>query len=142
VAGALGVQLGGLNHYNGEPSEHQLMGDPLQPLERRHILKAHGLMLATSALALAVFVGARAAVCSGGVMVVESAPRNGWNCTPAQVCNSTCGVSSLSEPTVFPGDEAAPNRLNCTLAQVCHSDLGARCLCRATLLQHKETARA
>jgi len=120
VAGALGVQLGGLNHYDGEPSEHPLMGDPLQPLERRHILKTNWLMLTTSALALAVFIGARAAVCSGGVKVAESAPcANGLNCTPAQVCNSTSGASSLCEPTVPLGNQAARDRFNRTLAQVC-----------------------
>ena len=66
VAGALGVQLGGPNHYDGESSEHVHMGDALQPLERRHILKANWLMLTTSVLALAIFVGIRAAICAGG----------------------------------------------------------------------------
>lgn len=72
VAGALGVQLGGTNYYGGEPSEHPRMGDPLRPLERRDIPRANALMLATAALALLVFIGARLAVaelplfCNGG----------------------------------------------------------------------------
>jgi adenosylcobinamide-phosphate synthase len=59
VAGALGVQLGGLNYYFGESSERPHMGDPLQPLRRGHILQANRLMLCTSALALLLFAGIR-----------------------------------------------------------------------------------
>lgn len=72
VAGALGVQLGGTNYYGGEPSEHPRMGDPTRPLERRDIPRANALMLATAALALLVFTGARLAAlalprfCNGG----------------------------------------------------------------------------
>ncbi|MCX6900426.1 MAG: adenosylcobinamide-phosphate synthase CbiB [Verrucomicrobia bacterium] len=72
VAGALGVQLGGLNYYGGEPSEHPRMGDPTRPLERRDIPRANALMLATATLALIVFNGARLAAlelprfCNGG----------------------------------------------------------------------------
>lgn len=62
VAGALGVQLGGLNYYFGEPSERPRMGDPTQPLQRIHILQANRLMLFTSALALVVFAGIRLAM--------------------------------------------------------------------------------
>lgn len=72
VAGALGVQLGGLNYYGGEPSEHPRMGDALRPLERRDIPRANALMLTTAALALLVFTSARLAAlelprfCNGG----------------------------------------------------------------------------
>lgn len=59
VAGALGVQLGGLNYYEGQPSEKPRLGDPIVPLERSHIFRANALMLATSALAAAVFIGLR-----------------------------------------------------------------------------------
>ncbi len=59
VAGALGVQLGGVNYYFGQPSERPQMGDPLQPLERRHILHANRLMLLSSLFALVAFVGIR-----------------------------------------------------------------------------------
>ena len=61
-AGALGVQLGGLNYYFGEPSERPRMGEPLQPLQRNHILQANRLMLMTSALALLIFAGIRLAI--------------------------------------------------------------------------------
>lgn len=44
VAGALGVQLGGVNSYFGQPSSRPFMGDPLQLLAGRHILQAVQLM--------------------------------------------------------------------------------------------------
>jgi adenosylcobinamide-phosphate synthase len=44
VAGALGVRLGGVNSYFGQPSTRPFMGDPLQPLQSRHILQAIRLM--------------------------------------------------------------------------------------------------
>ena len=59
VAGALGVQLGGVNYSFGERSERPRMGDPVQPLQRLHISQANRLMLFTSALALLTFVGIR-----------------------------------------------------------------------------------
>lgn len=52
VAGALGVQLGGVNSYFGKPSERPRMGDPLESLQRRHILRVNRLMLLASALFL------------------------------------------------------------------------------------------
>jgi adenosylcobinamide-phosphate synthase len=61
VAGALGIQLGGLNYYGGEPSKHPHMGDPLRPLERCDISRANALMLTTAALALLMFTAARLA---------------------------------------------------------------------------------
>ncbi|MEO7163686.1 MAG: adenosylcobinamide-phosphate synthase CbiB [Bdellovibrionia bacterium] len=48
VAGALGVQLGGENFYQGERSFKALLGDPLESLERKHILNANKLMLFTT----------------------------------------------------------------------------------------------
>ena len=39
VAGALGVQLGGLNYYGGIPSQRATMGEPLQQLGAGHIGK-------------------------------------------------------------------------------------------------------
>ena len=62
VAGALGVQLGGVNSYFGVASERPRMGDPLQPLARKHILQTNRLMLLTSALALAIFAAIRLAI--------------------------------------------------------------------------------
>jgi len=61
VAGALGVQLGGINSYFGVASERPRMGDPLRPLAREHIRQTNRLMLLTSMLALALFLGLRLA---------------------------------------------------------------------------------
>lgn len=59
VAGALGVQLGGINYYSGEISERPRMGDPDQTLERTHILQTNRLMLLTSVIALILFAAIR-----------------------------------------------------------------------------------
>jgi adenosylcobinamide-phosphate synthase len=72
LAGALGVQLGGMNYYGGEPSEHPHMGDALRPLERADIRRANALMLTTAILALIFFNGVRLTAqelphfCNGG----------------------------------------------------------------------------
>ncbi|HYE82746.1 MAG TPA: adenosylcobinamide-phosphate synthase CbiB [Clostridia bacterium] len=55
VAGALGVQLGGTNHYFGKPVEKPTIGDPLRPLVRKDIKTAIGLMYISSILALILF---------------------------------------------------------------------------------------
>jgi adenosylcobinamide-phosphate synthase len=52
VAGALGVQLGGLNYYGGEPEEGALMGESVRPLDRRSILSANILAFITAVLFL------------------------------------------------------------------------------------------
>jgi adenosylcobinamide-phosphate synthase len=44
VAGALGVQLGGLNYYGGIPSCRATMGEPLQELQAVHISKTASLV--------------------------------------------------------------------------------------------------
>lgn len=59
MAGALGVQLGGPLFRQGKLVELPLIGDPLESMEQRHILKANYLMLATSLLAVAIFLGVR-----------------------------------------------------------------------------------
>ena len=59
MAGALGVQLGGLNYYSGEPSEKPTLGDPTVPLECSHIRRTNVLMLVTSALSAVLFFGMR-----------------------------------------------------------------------------------
>jgi len=62
VAGALGVQLGGVNSYFGVLSERPCMGDADLPLERVHILQTNRIMLLTSALALLIFSAIRLAI--------------------------------------------------------------------------------
>ncbi len=59
VAGALGVQLGGLSYYAGKPSQKPTIGDPLVELDKRHILAANALMFASVACCLAVFLAGR-----------------------------------------------------------------------------------
>lgn len=56
VAGALGVRLGGLNHYGGQASFRPYLGEEGRPLSPEHILQAIGLLRLTSLLALALGV--------------------------------------------------------------------------------------
>jgi adenosylcobinamide-phosphate synthase len=48
VAGALGVQLGGLSYYQGRASEKPLLGDPVTAMDLNQIRRANALMLTTS----------------------------------------------------------------------------------------------
>jgi adenosylcobinamide-phosphate synthase len=57
MAGALGVQLGGINHYDGFPIQRPYLGDPDQPLTRAHIGMALTLMFGTSFLGLLLSIG-------------------------------------------------------------------------------------
>lgn len=52
VAGALGVRLGGLNYYDGEPEMRAYMGDALRPLEPADIPRAVRLMYLAAAMAV------------------------------------------------------------------------------------------
>lgn len=52
VAGALGVQLGGINHYDGIPEERALMGEPLRQLVPQDIPRAVWLMYRATAVAV------------------------------------------------------------------------------------------
>jgi adenosylcobinamide-phosphate synthase len=61
MAGALGVQLGGVNYYDGQPLEKPTIGDALVPLSLRHIPLANALMWVTAGCCLAVTLAARAA---------------------------------------------------------------------------------
>ncbi|MED1951175.1 adenosylcobinamide-phosphate synthase CbiB [Brevibacillus centrosporus] len=54
VAGALGVQLGGLNFYQGAPSDRARMGDPLRPLRSGDIQSTVRLMYLVSLLCLLI----------------------------------------------------------------------------------------
>ena len=66
AAGALGVQLGGPLWRNGQVLELPHMGEPIEALNRRHIRGAITLMLATSLLAVAIFLIVRTAI--GGLI--------------------------------------------------------------------------
>jgi adenosylcobinamide-phosphate synthase len=57
MAGALGVQLGGVNHYDGFPIERPCLGDPDQSLTRDHIGRALTLMIWTSLLGVLLGMG-------------------------------------------------------------------------------------
>jgi len=55
-AGALGIQLGGVNYYGGEQSNRPLMGDDGELLKAIHIKQAISLMVVTSLLVVVAFV--------------------------------------------------------------------------------------
>lgn len=57
MAGALGVQLGGTNRYDGFPIERHYLGDPNQPLTRAHIGRALTLMIWTSLIGVLLGMG-------------------------------------------------------------------------------------
>jgi adenosylcobinamide-phosphate synthase len=59
MAGALGVQLGGLDYYGGQPLDKPTLGDPLRPPERDDIRLANRLMLLASGLVLIVALAVR-----------------------------------------------------------------------------------
>jgi len=59
VAGALGVQFGGLNYYFGSPSERPTIGDPLREMKKEDIVMAISLMFATLILSAILFLGFR-----------------------------------------------------------------------------------
>jgi adenosylcobinamide-phosphate synthase len=65
MAGALGVQLGGLNYYDGQPLPKPTIGDPLVPLSLRHIPLANALMFVSAGWFLAVSLALRVAVVQG-----------------------------------------------------------------------------
>jgi len=68
MAGALGIQLGGLNYYDGEPletpaiGEPVVTGEPIIPIAAAHILAANAVMFVTLALFLALGLAIRVEV--------------------------------------------------------------------------------
>jgi adenosylcobinamide-phosphate synthase len=71
MAGALGVQLGGSNYYDGEMLEKPaigapiVIGEPTAPIAAEHILAANAVMFVTLALFLALGLAVRAGVVYG-----------------------------------------------------------------------------
>ena len=61
-AGALGIQLGGLSHYEGKASHKPLLGDQTETPGLAHIQRANRLMLVGSVVCMAVFLAARIGV--------------------------------------------------------------------------------
>lgn len=62
MAGALGIQLGGLNYYDGEKLEKPAIGEPIVPIAAEHILAANAVMFVTLALFLALGLAVRVGV--------------------------------------------------------------------------------
>ena len=57
MAGALGIQLGGLNRYDGLPSERPRLGDKREPLAVAHIAQAKRTMTIAYVFAVAGVAG-------------------------------------------------------------------------------------
>jgi len=56
VAGALRIQLGGLNYYQGKPEERARLGDAVEPLEIRHAVQTVKLLYLSTGL-FVIFIG-------------------------------------------------------------------------------------
>jgi adenosylcobinamide-phosphate synthase len=65
LAGALGVQLGGVNFYQGEAETRPHLGDPLRELEPGDIRRAIRWMYTASALGFVLLASVRALVVTG-----------------------------------------------------------------------------
>jgi adenosylcobinamide-phosphate synthase len=57
VAGALHIQLGGVNIYHGRRSERARLGDPLEPRQAKHLLLAVRVMWWATGLWVAILLG-------------------------------------------------------------------------------------
>ena len=62
MAGALGIQLGGLSYYDGEPLKKPAIGEPIVPIAAEHILVANAVMFVTLVLFLALGLAVRVGV--------------------------------------------------------------------------------
>jgi len=56
VAGALGIQLGGLNYYQGKPEERARLGDAAEPIIFRHVEQTIKLLYLSTGL-FVIFIG-------------------------------------------------------------------------------------
>ena len=59
IAGAMGVQLGGVNFYQHEPLERPTIGEPIMPLSAGHIRLANALMFVSAGLFLTLGLAVR-----------------------------------------------------------------------------------
>jgi len=59
MAGALGLQLGGISYYNGQPSNKPELGDAMVDPKPSHIWTANQMMIVTSGIALLAFLALR-----------------------------------------------------------------------------------
>ncbi len=57
IAGALGIQLGGISFYSGVESRKPLLGEPLRRTEIPDITECHKIMFVSACLALTLFTG-------------------------------------------------------------------------------------
>ena len=57
AAGALGIQLGGTNYYQGIPSKRPYLGDPIKPLEKGQITATRKLIYGTLVLFIVLYAG-------------------------------------------------------------------------------------
>jgi adenosylcobinamide-phosphate synthase len=62
MAGALGVELGGVTYYDGQPLHKPTIGEATVPLAAEHIRMANAVMFVTAGLFLTLCLAARAAV--------------------------------------------------------------------------------
>lgn len=61
MAGALGVRLGGVTYYDGQPLDKPTIGDELVPLDAEHIRRANAVMFVTVGLFLVLCLAVRMA---------------------------------------------------------------------------------
>lgn len=57
MAGALGIQLGGISYYSGVENKKPLLGEPVRKTEISSIAESQKIMFVSACLALALFIG-------------------------------------------------------------------------------------